>query len=227
MSVTVLDREMYTEAAAARLLGVAQGTLNYWLEGGERRGKVYRPVIRVEPRGDRGAVTWVEFIEAGLLREYRRTHNVPMAELRAFIDVVRDRYGTPYPLADRRPFVSGRELLSLAQDQSGLAPEFCLVAEVRGQYVLTSPADSFVRRVTWEGDIAAEWRPHDDPLSPVRMNPDVRFGRPAVQGVSTEAMWEHEQAGESAEEIAEEFDVPADCVRWALAYETSARARAA
>ena len=227
MSVTVLDREMYTEAAAARLLGVAQGTLNYWLEGGKRRGKVYRPVIRVEPRGDRAAVTWAEFIEAGLLREYRRTHNVPMAELRAFIDLVRDRYGTPYPLADRRPFVSGRELLSLAQDQSGLAPEFCLVAEVRGQYVLTSPADSFVRRVTWEGHTAAEWRPHDDPLSPVRMNPDVRFGRPAVQGVSTEAMWEHEQAGESAEEIAEEFDVPADRVRWALAYETSARARAA
>jgi hypothetical protein len=44
MSVTVLDREMYTEAAAARLLGVAQGTLNYWLEGGERRGKLYRPL---------------------------------------------------------------------------------------------------------------------------------------------------------------------------------------
>jgi len=55
MSVTVLDREMYTEAAAARLLGLPQGTLNYWLEGGERRGKVYRPVIRVEPRGDRAA----------------------------------------------------------------------------------------------------------------------------------------------------------------------------
>jgi hypothetical protein len=40
MSVIVLDREMYTEAAAARLLGLPQGTLNYWLEGGERRGKV-------------------------------------------------------------------------------------------------------------------------------------------------------------------------------------------
>ncbi len=53
MSVTVLDREMYTEAAAARLFGVAQGTLNYWLEGGKRRDRVYRPVIRVEPRGDR------------------------------------------------------------------------------------------------------------------------------------------------------------------------------
>ncbi len=51
MPVTSLDREMYTEAAAARLLGIAQGTLNYWLEGGERRGRLYRPVIRVEPRG--------------------------------------------------------------------------------------------------------------------------------------------------------------------------------
>lgn len=55
MSVTVLERELYTEAAAARLLGVAQNTLNYWLEGGERRGKVYKPVIRVERRGNLGA----------------------------------------------------------------------------------------------------------------------------------------------------------------------------
>jgi uncharacterized protein (DUF433 family) len=227
MSVSVLDREMFSEAAAARLLGVPQGTLNYWLEGGERRGKIYRPVIRVEPRGDREAVTWAEFIEAGLLREYRRTHNVPMAELRGFIDVVRARYRVPYPLAHLRPFVSGRDLLSEAQDQSGLDPEFCLVAEVRGQYVLTSVADSFVKRVTWEGDIAAEWRPHDDPRSPVRMNPEVRFGRPAVAGISTEALWEHDQAGENAEQIAAEFELPPESVRWALAYETSARARAA
>ena len=46
MGVSVLDREMFTEAAAARLLGVAQSTLNYWLEGGERRGRLYKPVIR-------------------------------------------------------------------------------------------------------------------------------------------------------------------------------------
>jgi uncharacterized protein (DUF433 family) len=99
----------------------------------------------------------------------------------------------------------------------------CLVAEVRGQLVLTSPADSFVRRVTWEGDTAAEWRPHDDPHSPVRMNPDVRFGRPAVAGVATEVFWEHEGAGESIEGIADEFGVAPDQVMWALAYETSAR----
>src|ERR1700728_3102849 len=203
MSVAVLDREMFTEAAAARLLGVPQRTLNYWLEGGERRGRLYKPVIRVEPKGGHPPVTWAEFIESGLLREYRKVH-VPMAELRAFIDLVRERYQVPYPLADRRPWVSGQELLSQAQDTSGLDAEFCLIAEVRGQYVLTAAADS-----------------------PVRMQPETRFGRPAVSGISTEVVWEHEQAGEIPDEIAAEFGLSDEDVRWALPYETSARAQAA
>jgi hypothetical protein len=62
MSASVLDREMLTEAEAARLLRVPQRTLNYWLEGGEVRGRVYRPVIRTEPRGRHAAVTWAEFV---------------------------------------------------------------------------------------------------------------------------------------------------------------------
>jgi len=128
-----------------------------------------------------------------------------MVELRAFIDVMRERYQVPYPLADRRPWVSGRELLSQAQDASGLDPEFCLIAEVRGQYVLTAAADSFLHRVNWE----------------------TRSGRPAVKGITTEVLWEHEQAGEMPDEIAAEFGLSDEGVRWALAYETSARAQAA
>ena len=161
MGVSVLEREMFTEAEAARLLRVPQNTLNYWLEGGNYRGRQYRPVIREQPRGSRAAVTWAEFVEAGLLREYRR--HVPMGELRAFIDQMRSEFGAPYPLADQRPFVSGKELLSRAQDAAGLAADLCLVATVRGQYVLTPAADTFYKRVTWEGDTAAAWRPHDDP----------------------------------------------------------------
>jgi uncharacterized protein (DUF433 family) len=222
--VSRLEREMFSEADAARLLRLPQSTLNYWLEGGVRRGRTYRPVIRIEPKGMRAPVTWAEFIEAGLLREYRSTHRVPMAELRAFIDLLRERHGTPYPLADRRPYISGRELVLKAQDDSNLAPEFCLVAAVRGQLLLTPPADAFLQRVTWDGDEAAEWRPHDDPASPVRMLPDLRFGRPSVGGISTEVLWEHSQSEETDADIAETFGISADQVRWAIAYETSARA---
>jgi hypothetical protein len=77
MSQIVLEREMYTEAEAARLLRVPQSTLHYWLEGGQRRGKTYCPVIRIEPNGSR-AVSWAEFVEAGLapfLPQRSRAHD--------------------------------------------------------------------------------------------------------------------------------------------------------
>jgi uncharacterized protein (DUF433 family) len=223
----VLEREVFSEAEAARLLRVAQSTLHYWLEGGERRGKDYKPVLRTEPRGAR-AVTWAEFVEAGLLREYRRTHRVPMVELRAFIDLLRQEFGVPYPLADRRPYVAGKKLVLTAQTAAGLEPEYCLVAAVGNQLLLTPPSAAFVMRVTWDGDVAAGWRPDSDPQSPVRIAPDVRFGRPAIKGIATETIWEQDEAGveveEIAEEIAEVYQLEVADVRWALAYENSQRA---
>ncbi|HEX6388591.1 MAG TPA: DUF433 domain-containing protein [Solirubrobacteraceae bacterium] len=224
MDVRVLDRELYSEAEAARLLRVAQSTLHYWLEGGVRRGKRYKPIIREEPKGER-SVTWAEFVEAGLLRQYRREHQVPMPELRLFIETLRDKLGVPYPLAHERPFIgAGRQLVVEAQEEAGLATEFFLVAFAREQLVLTAPSQQFVDRVTWEGDIAAAWRPHDDSKSPVRVNPLQRFGRPTVSGISTEVLWEHDEAGESVEEIAHAFDLRPRDVRWALSYENSLRA---
>jgi hypothetical protein len=68
MNVSILERELFSEAEAARPLRVAQGTLHYWLEGGTKRGKTYAPVIRSVPRTSR-SVTWAEFVEAGLLRD--------------------------------------------------------------------------------------------------------------------------------------------------------------
>lgn len=224
MTVSVLDRKMFSEAEAARLLRVAQSTLHYWLEGGVQRGKTYKPVVRPHARGDR-TVSWAEFIEAGLLREYRREHHVPMSELREFIDLLRERMGVPYPLAHHRPFIADRQLVLEAQDDAGLDPEFCLVAVVRGQLILTSASQSFVQRVTWnEEQVAAAWRPADDPESPVLMDPEFRFGRPAVKGISTEVIWEQTEGGESAEEAAEGFGLSLGDVRWAIAYESAARA---
>jgi uncharacterized protein (DUF433 family) len=224
VDVEVLEREMYSEAEAARLLRVAPSTLHYWLEGGVRRGKRYKPIVREEAKGTR-TVTWAEFVESGLLRQYRRVHQVPMPEIREFITVLRDKLGVPYPLADRRPFVGvGRKLVEEAQAESELSPEFFLVAVAGEQLVLTAPSQSFVDRVTWDGDLASAWRPHDEEESPVRISPVQRFGRPSIAGVSTEVLWEHEDAGETVDEIADAFSFKPRDVRWALAYENALRA---
>lgn len=223
VNVTVLDREMYSEAAAARLLRVAQSTLHWWLEGRPPR---YRPVIRPEPTGSR-AVTWAEFVEAALLRSYRRVHDVPLKELRIFIDYMRQEFQVPYPLADRRPFVgSGRRLVVDLQNRSQLDPDFCLVAVANGQEVLTAPGEEFFERVDWSGDKPSGWRPHDDPDSPVRINPLQRFGLPAVGGISTDAIAGELDGGASIEEVAADFRLDVETVRWALSYELAQRAAA-
>jgi uncharacterized protein (DUF433 family) len=149
-----------------------------------------------------------------------------MTELRTFIDKLRNEYGVAYPLAHEKPFVSGRQLVYKAQVESGLAGDFCLVAVANDQLLLTTASQEFVERVRWVDDIAISWRPHDDPNSSVVMTPDVRFGKPSVNGISTDVIWEHEQAGEDNQEIAIAFDLDVDDVRWALAYEYSVRAKA-
>jgi uncharacterized protein (DUF433 family) len=152
---------------------------------------------------------------------------VPLKELRDFIDRLRDEYQVPYPLADRRPYVgSGRQLLIDLQGRSHLDPEFCLVAVANGQVVLTAPGEEFFARVNWSGDEPTGWRPHEDPGSPVRVNPLVRFGVPAVGGISTEAIAGEPDGGASVEEVAEEFGLDTDVVRWAQSYELSQHAAA-
>jgi uncharacterized protein (DUF433 family) len=209
---------MYTEAGAARLLRVAPATLHYWLEGGTKSNKTYLPVIRQEATGDR-TVTWAEFVEAGLLRQYRRQHHVPMVELRNFIDGLRQSLGVPYPLAHYRPYVGDRRLLLRAQEAAGLEPDFALVAEVSGQYILSPAAQEFFERVSWEGDIAVRWRPDHNAESPVVIDPDVRSGRPSVGGISTEILREQVDAGEDEQDIANMFGLTVRQLRWALAYE--------
>lgn len=215
---TVLEREMYSETGAARLLRVPPATLHYWLEGGRRNGKTYQPIIRETPTGSR-RVTWAEFIEATLLREYRKDHKVPMQELRVFISLLRDRMGVRYPLAHAEPYVSGRQLVWQAQRDTNLAPDFALVAEVANQYLLLPAAESFVQRVTWRDDVAATWRPDAYADSPVVIDPGVDYGSPTVRGVKTEILAELAESGEDEQDLAELYDLSVADVRRALAYE--------
>jgi uncharacterized protein (DUF433 family) len=209
---------MYTEAGAARLLRVAPATLHYWLEGGSKGSKTYKPVIRESATASR-TVTWAEFVEAGLLRQYRRAHNVPMIELRNFIESLRQSLGVPYPLAHYRPYVSSRQLVLRAQTEAKLDAEFALVAQVSGQYILSPPAQQFFERVTWDGDVAARWRPDEHLESPVIVDPDVRFGAPSVGGISTEILRELARAGEDELDLAHTYDLTVAQVQWALSYE--------
>ena len=118
---------------------------------------MHRPVIRQEPKGTGAAVTWAEFVEAGLLRQYRRELKVPLPELRAFIELLRQQFDVTYPLADRRPYANGKALVLEAQEQAGLPGESWLVTVADGRLLLTPlPAGAFQRYMASIGKLGGQ-----------------------------------------------------------------------
>jgi uncharacterized protein (DUF433 family) len=216
MGIDVLNREIYTIAEAARLLRVSPSTLRWWLEGRDE----YPPVVRPEASGS-GAVTWGEFVEAGFLREYRKSRS--LQRLRPVIDKLRDSFGVPYPLAHFKPFVGpGLQLTLEAQQSASLPEDLTIVYEIMtGQLLLAHRAHDFIQRVDF-APTQEQWAVRMYPAgreSPVVIDPEFSFGAPSIRGIKTAALAELVEAGEPPEAVADDFSLELAEVKAAVSYE--------
>lgn len=226
-AVSILERPVYGVAEAAGLLGLRPERTRAWLDGYQRRGVRYTPVIRPESTGE-DVVTWGEFVELGYLREYRRK-GVSLQRLRPVIDELRREFSTPYPLATAKPYVFGKDLVLEVQEKNDLPSAIAIVIRSGRQVLLAEESNRFFKKVEFDpsgqGD-ARRIRPAG-PASPVVIDPLVRFGRPSVQGVATERLWELFDAGETLNEICSGYDMKVALVSAAVAYEEQLRSLAA
>ncbi len=167
-------------------------------------------------------------MELGYLREYRRK-GVPLQRLRPVIDELRKEFATPYPLATAKPYLYGKELVLQLQHKNGIPRSIAIVISSGQTIALADEAMRFLKKVEFDppdqGDVR---RVHPaGRASPVVIDPLVRFGRPSVQGVATERLWELFDAGESVDEIADGYDMAVELVAAAVAYEEQQRSLAA
>jgi uncharacterized protein (DUF433 family) len=214
---SLLDRAIYAYSDVDRLVGLRSGTARRWLEGYERSGRFYDPVLRPERTGS-DTVTWGEMVEARLLAEFR-SRAVPVQRLRPAIIELRKELGR-YPLAQARPFldVDGRELVRVVQDQVGLERQLQLVVVRNGQLVLATSAERFSSAVEYVGGVVGRLKP-DARTPDVLMDPRRSFGQPAVRNVRTASLAEDFRAGSSREELAGLYDLTTHQVDDALRFE--------
>lgn len=217
MADSMLDRAIYSYPDVDRLVGLHSGTAKRWLEGYERGGRFYDPVLRPEPTGG-DVVTWGEMVEARLLAEFR-SREVPVQRLRPAIVQLRQEFGR-YPLAHARPFldVDGRELVRIVQEQVGLERQLQLVVVRNGQLVLAESAERFSSAVEYIDDVVGRIKP-DMRTPDVVMDPSRAFGQPAVRNVRTESLAEDYRAGTSREELADLYDLTPGQVDEAIRFE--------
>ncbi|QDZ15910.1 DUF433 domain-containing protein [Humibacter ginsenosidimutans] len=217
VAVSLLDRAIYSYSDVDRLVGLHAGTARRWLEGYERAGRYYEPVLREESSGTE-SVTWGEMVEARLLAEYR-DKLVPVQRLRPAIVRLRDEFGR-YPLAHARPFldVEGRELVRALQDEAGLDRPLRFVVVRNGQVMLSAAAQRFNDAVEYDGGVVARLIPSIRTREVV-MDPAHAFGQPAIRNVRTDALAEDYRAGTSREELADLYDLSVDQVDEAIRFE--------
>jgi uncharacterized protein (DUF433 family) len=230
MAVTLLDRTVTTVNEAARQLRIPPATLRHWLEGGERNGTRYEPVLRERSRGS-VRVAWGEMVEARYLRAYRE--RVPMQRLRPFIAALRQEFGVAYPLAHLRPFVDANRRLVLAlQERLDLPDELWLVFPGRAGQLRINPAiiQDFLYRVEFASHADAPSGSDEAlriyPMSkdaPVVIDPRVSSGAATVGGIRTAVLAERAEGfGETPEDLAEEFGLTPAQVKAAIAFEFAA-----
>jgi uncharacterized protein (DUF433 family) len=217
MVISLLDREIYSSADVDRLVGLHPGTARRWLEGYERAGRFYEPVLREHPTG-RDIVTWGEMVEARLLAEFR-SRQVPVQRMRPAIVRLREEFGR-YPLADARPFldVEGRELVRAVQEEVGIDRPLQLVVVRNGQTILAEATERFNKAARYHDGVVSSILPA--PRAPeVIMDPARSFGQPVVRNVRTDVVAEGYRAGASRDELADLYDLSPSQVDDAIRFE--------
>lgn len=199
----------YGVAEAAHYLFVPRATLHAWLAGmshgtaSEKRR--FKPLIQPAAAAPLG-LSFINLIEAHVLAAIRRKHRVDMPAVRRSIDFLRDRFGSPHPLADHQFETNGVDLFVerygqlMSVSQGGqLAVRELLQAHLRR---IERDDKGFPLRLfpfTRAGEI-------DQPRNIV-IDPFISFGKAVIagSGVSTKVVVQRFSAGESADELADDY----------------------
>jgi len=219
------EQTAYPMAEAARYLGLAPATLRSWVRGRDyptRKGAGhFDPLIRLpDPR--QPLLSFNNLVEAHVLKALRREHSVP---IRAVRDALR--------FAERQCQV--RRLLLSPELRAHAGELFLdrygqLISLTRsGQFALRKILEDYLKRVVWDRNLPIRLYPFvrseaADAPRDIVIDPTVAFGRPVVarRGISTAAIAERLDAGESQEAIAADYELTPREVEEAVLYERAA-----
>lgn len=211
----------YGISEAAHYLLVPQATLRSWVAGMSYRRGYFKPVIEaaaVSPVG----LSFVNLIEAHVLAAIRRQHGVDMADVRRTIAFLRQEFGSKHPLADHKFETDGVDLF----------------VEHLGKFISASEGGQIAVRDLLKAHLRRIER--DDKGFPLRLYPFTRvdeanqtrnividpfisFGKAVITGtgVSTNIVAERFKAGESADELANDYGCGREKIEEAIRCELS------
>jgi len=222
----IRDQPAYGPAEAARYLRLPAATLRTWVVGRDypKAGAqaTFHPLI--EPGCAQPLrLSFYNLIEAHVLRALRTEHGVALAELRNAIAYAQKKLHVQRLLlnAELRTH-AGQVFLDRYVELINLG--------AAGQLAMRRMFENHLQRVEWDAwqfpvrlypFVDATHRSFDRPIA---IDPRVAFGRPIVQrkGISTAAIADRIDAGESVDALAEDYDLSREEIEQAVLYSRAA-----
>lgn len=216
----------YTVREAARYVGLPTGTLWNWAFGlhypTEKGRAFFSPVIEIPDRSKR-TLSFMNIVEAHVLKATRRRHGVPLRSIRAALDYLKSNFPSPHPLTDHRFLTDGLDLF--VEKYGDL-----IAVSKKGQLAMKEALEAHLQRIEWDPHGRAEKlypfvRPGDlHAPAYVVIDPRISFGRPILRGtgIPTEVLADRFDSGESIEDIAKDYGRTRDEVEEAIRCELRA-----
>ena len=203
------EQPCYSLTEASRYLLIPPATLRSWVVGRkyptESGPRFFRPVIQL-PDDVRAGLSFVNLVEAHVLDAIRRHHQVPLSKIRDAITYLRKQFSSRHPLAEQRFETDGIDLFI---DKFG---QLINVTQ-SGQIALRELLQAHLHRVEHDATGTAvrlylftRKRDLHEPRVVV-IDPQISYGRPVLvgTGIPTAVVAERYKAGESMDELAEDY----------------------
>jgi uncharacterized protein (DUF433 family) len=201
----------YRIPEAAHYLRIPVTTLRAWVLGQDYdtaagRHRHFAPVIRL-PSQTPPRLSFINLVEAHVLDAIRRQHEVPLQKVRQALRYLRRIIpSSAYPLADQHLETDGFDLFIEHVGQ-------LLVITREGQLAMKQVLGGYLQRIERDAEgIAARLYPFTrkrDLLEPrlIVIDPRIAFGRPVIagSGIPTAVVAERYKAGESMDELADDY----------------------
>ena len=218
----LLDKGIYTVPDASRLSRVSSRRIRYWLNGlsSEEVSESTEHHLwqgELDPINDKVALGFLDLQEVRFIDAFLKV-GVSWNLLRRAHGIARERYSTEHPFCTRRFVTDGCQIIEETKaGADGIACEEI----VRGQRVFPQVIRPFLRELEFAGnDQLVRWWPLGLDRAVV-LDPRRHFGQPIASrsGIATEILQAAAKAGQTAQEIAEWYELDIQSVRDAIEFE--------
>jgi uncharacterized protein (DUF433 family) len=220
LSYNALETPSYGTEEVARYLHIPYQTIRYWTLGGVAND----PVIRIAQHNP-PLLSFMDLLECWVLASLRHKEGIPMPNIRAAVETLRDKYKSEHSLVQSEFETDGVHLF--VRDAIGLVN-----LSMRDQRVLEGIMKAYLRRIDRDIEgVARRLYPFTRKRyltasikvpKVVMIDPTISFGRPVLSGtgISTAVLASRHRGGDSVQVLAREYGRKTTEIEEAIQWET-------